>query len=109
MSGRQSLKCFIGAASALAALALPVAVLRGQGIRPATWNSSPARSSHWSFQPVRRPVLPAVENSAWCITPVDRFILAKLEANGLNPAPPADRRTLIRRLTFDLIGLPPTP
>ncbi len=64
---------------------------------------------HWAFQPVRRPNPPAVRDTAWARTPVDRFILAKLEEKGLGPSPPADRRTLIRRATFDLLGLPPTP
>jgi mono/diheme cytochrome c family protein len=64
--------------------------------------------THWAFQPVKKPPIPAVENEEWCQTPVDRFIMAKLEADGMQPAPPADRRTLLRRLTFDLIGLPPT-
>jgi cytochrome c553 len=63
----------------------------------------------WSFQPVRAPKLPAVKNTAWARTPIDRFILAKLEAKGLRPAPPADRRSLIRRAYIDLLGLPPTP
>jgi cytochrome c551/c552/multidrug efflux pump subunit AcrA (membrane-fusion protein) len=62
----------------------------------------------WSLQPVMRPVVPVVE-STWPRTPIDNFILARLRAEGLEPAPEADRRTLIRRLTFDLHGLPPTP
>lgn len=62
----------------------------------------------WSFQPVRKPKLPAVKNRAWIANPVDTFILAKLEANGLKPAASADRPTLIRRAYYDLIGLPPT-
>jgi hypothetical protein len=65
--------------------------------------------SHWSFQPITRPQLPAVNDRAWVRTPIDAFVLAKLEAEGLKPAPEADRLTLIRRLTFDLTGLPPTP
>jgi mono/diheme cytochrome c family protein len=64
--------------------------------------------SHWSFQPVKNPALPKVKNAAWAKNPVDRFILARLEAKGLQPAKPADRRSLIRRVTFDVIGLPPT-
>ncbi len=72
-------------------------------------NSSKPTALHWAFQPVKNPGLPLVKNIAWCKTPVDRFILAKLEAKGLQPAPPADRRTLIRRVTYDLLGLPPTP
>ncbi|MDB5337882.1 MAG: Planctomycete cytochrome [Planctomycetaceae bacterium] len=67
-----------------------------------------ARREHWAFQPVRQPPLPALKNAAWVSTPVDSFILAKLEAQGLAPAPAADKRTLFRRITFDLTGLPPT-
>lgn len=63
--------------------------------------------AHWAFQPVKKPALPTVSNPAWCKTPVDNFILAKLDANGMTPNAPADRSTLIRRVTFDLIGLPP--
>ncbi|EDY18073.1 protein of unknown function DUF1549 [Chthoniobacter flavus Ellin428] len=62
----------------------------------------------WSFQPLAHPQLPAVKNEAWCRTPIDRFILAKLQEMGIAPAAPADRLTLIRRAYFDLIGLPPT-
>jgi mono/diheme cytochrome c family protein len=64
---------------------------------------------HWAWQPLTKPPLPAVHDSAWVKTPIDQFILAKLEDKGLKPNPPADKRTLIRRATFDLIGLPPTP
>ncbi|HZW29472.1 MAG TPA: PSD1 and planctomycete cytochrome C domain-containing protein [Isosphaeraceae bacterium] len=64
---------------------------------------------HWAFRPIRDASPPAVQDSAWPRTSVDRFILAKLEARGLVPAPAADRRTLIRRATFDLTGLPPSP
>ncbi|MBM3814893.1 MAG: DUF1549 domain-containing protein [Acidimicrobiia bacterium] len=63
----------------------------------------------WAFQPVTKPSPPAVKNIAWARTPIDRFLLARLEAEKLQPAPPADRRTLIRRATYDLTGLPPTP
>ncbi len=65
--------------------------------------------NYWAFQPIVRPVPPAVRNEGQVRTPIDRFILAKLEPLGLSLAPEADRRTLIRRLTFDLHGLPPTP
>ena len=68
-----------------------------------------ARATHWSFQPVREPKPPVVRNTAWVSSPLDAFILARLEAKGLSPSPSADRRTLIRRASFDLIGLPPTP
>tara|TARA_R110002095_G_scaffold147856_3_gene127869 strand:+ start:1930 stop:4704 length:2775 start_codon:yes stop_codon:yes gene_type:complete len=64
---------------------------------------------HWSFElPLRRPA-PQVTNTAWPKNDIDRYILARLESAGLSPAPQADKRTLIRRATLDLIGLPPTP
>ena len=63
---------------------------------------------HWSFLPIAPQPVPAVADPGWCKTPVDAFVLAKLEANGMRPNPAADRRTLIRRVTFDLTGLPPT-
>ena len=64
---------------------------------------------HWAFQPVANPPAPAVKDAAWPKTSVDAFVLAKLEAAGLAPAPPADKRTLLRRATYDLTGMPPTP
>ncbi|MEQ8788127.1 MAG: PSD1 and planctomycete cytochrome C domain-containing protein [Pirellulaceae bacterium] len=67
------------------------------------------RLRHWSLRPITRPTLPTVADPAWAETPVDRFVAARLEAAGLTPSPTADRRTLIRRLSFDLCGLPPTP
>ena len=67
------------------------------------------KGPHWSFQPVVRPAIPNVKNTAWVRNPVDAFVLAELEPRGLKPAPPADRLTLIRRATYDLTGLPPTP
>jgi hypothetical protein len=76
---------------------------------PAAVSVWEAAKKHWAFQPVREPALPAVKDPGWAETPVDRFILAALEANGLSPSPDADRRTLLRRVTFDLTGLPPTP
>ncbi len=67
-----------------------------------------ARSNHWSLQAIGNPKPPTVKNTSWVKTPVDRFLLAKLEAAGMNPAPAADRRALLRRVTYDLTGLPPT-
>ncbi len=67
-------------------------------------------AEHWSWRPVTKPQPPAaVKNAAWPKNVIDRFILAKIEAAGLQPALPADDRTWLRRVTFDLIGLPPTP
>lgn len=64
---------------------------------------------HWSFIAPTRPAVPAVKNPGWVRNPIDAFVLAKLEAAGLSPAPEADRRTLARRLSLDLTGLPPSP
>jgi hypothetical protein len=64
----------------------------------------------WSLRPLVKPAIPYTHTHAdWPITPIDRFILARLEEKGLSPSAPADRRTLLRRASFDLIGLPPTP
>jgi hypothetical protein len=65
------------------------------------------RSAHWAWQPVVDPPVPVVVRSDWPVGEIDRFVLAKMEANGLAPGGEADRRTLIRRLSFDLTGLPP--
>ncbi|SFH53561.1 PSD1 and planctomycete cytochrome C domain-containing protein [Planctomicrobium piriforme] len=62
---------------------------------------------HWAFRPVEKPAVPEL-NSKWLKTPVDAFVLEKLQKAGFEPNPQADRRTLIRRLTYDLLGLPPT-
>ena len=64
--------------------------------------------AHWAFHPLRKTVLPDVKNAAWVKSPIDRFILAKLEAKSLQPAMRADKLTLLRRVTYDLTGLPPT-
>jgi hypothetical protein len=63
----------------------------------------------WAFQPLARPAPPPVRNEAWPRTPIDRFVLARLEAHQLAPDAPAGRAQLIRRVTYDLLGLPPTP
>lgn len=64
---------------------------------------------HWAFKAPQKPPLPKVTDNAWPKNAMDNFILAKLEENGMKPSPPADKRTLLRRVSFDLIGLPPTP
>ncbi|MEX2261835.1 MAG: PSD1 and planctomycete cytochrome C domain-containing protein [Bryobacteraceae bacterium] len=66
------------------------------------------QKNFWAFQPVSDPKPPKVANAAWVKSPVDQFILARLEEKGLQPAPPADKLVLLRRATFDLTGLPPT-
>ncbi len=74
------------------------------------WIESGAKyQGHWAFIKPTRPATPAVDNRAWVTNAGDAFILSQLEQRGIAPAPPADRRTLIRRLSFDLTGLPPTP
>jgi Protein of unknown function (DUF1553)/Protein of unknown function (DUF1549)/Planctomycete cytochrome C len=65
--------------------------------------------TYWAFEAPLRPELPAVKNTEWVRNEIDRFVLARLEKEGLHPSPEADRYTLIRRVYFDLIGLPPTP
>ncbi|HWE02191.1 MAG TPA: DUF1553 domain-containing protein [Tepidisphaeraceae bacterium] len=77
--------------------------------RPDPPTPEAARKNFWAVQPVKRPPIPAVKNPAWVRNPVDAFILAKLEAAGLKPAPPAGKISLLRRATYDLTGLPPTP
>lgn len=71
-------------------------------------NEGAAYAQHWAFVAPRRPPLPDVQRTDWVRTSIDRFVLAKLEEEGLTPSPEADRATLIRRLSIDLIGLPPS-
>src|ERR1035438_7832480 len=68
-----------------------------------------SKTSHWSFQPLSRPPVPDVGDRSWPRNPIDNFILARLQAEHIQPSPEADRNTLIRRLSLDLTGLPPTP
>jgi Protein of unknown function (DUF1553)/Protein of unknown function (DUF1549)/Planctomycete cytochrome C len=75
---------------------------------PKPFDLAKRKAEHWAWRPLQSTPLPTVQNQAWPLTPVDRFVLAKLESEKLSPAPPADRETLLRRLTFDLTGLPPT-
>jgi hypothetical protein len=70
--------------------------------------SAPTGKAHWAYQPIKAPAIPHPPHESWAHNDVDRFILAKIEANGLEPNPPADKRTLIRRVYYDLIGLPPS-
>jgi hypothetical protein len=76
--------------------------------RGAVWPEG-AVKPHWAYMKPVRPTLPAVRNRAWVRNPIDAFVLARLEKEGLQPSPQADRITLLRRVTLDLTGLPPTP
>src|SRR5262249_27204689 len=73
----------------------------------AAFTIRPEQRNFWSFQPVKKPALPVVKDSDWAKTPIDRFILAKLDEKGLTPVRAADKRSLIRRAYQDLLGLPP--
>ncbi len=81
-----------------------------QGARwPDVVESVKKRDDHWAYRPLAAPRVPAVKDPGWVRNPIDAFVLARLESQGWGPSPPADRRSLIRRVTFDLTGLPPTP
>ncbi len=84
-------------------------VKMGAPIPDAFVGGGDASKKHWAFQPMQNPPEPAVKKKTWPRNPLDRFILSRLEAQRLQPSPPAEKRTLIRRVTFDLTGLPPTP
>lgn len=89
-----------------------IGILRAWIDQGATWpdeSNEPPGSSHWSFQPIVQPTPPAVQQSAWIRNPIDAFVLARLEEEGVLPSPEASRATLVRRLYLDLIGLLPTP
>ena len=92
---------FLAATLFTAALSAPVPAAVVPDLEKAkTW---------WAFQPVRHDIAPPpVQDAAWCRNEIDRFILAKMEAGGQKPSPPADPRTLLRRLSYDLTGLPPS-
>ena len=74
----------------------------------ATSVATASENVHWAFQAPVRSQLPKVASQAWPQNAIDYFVLARLEAEGIEPSPPADRRTLVRRLSLDLRGLPPT-
>lgn len=67
------------------------------------------KAEHWAYQPIRKPAVPAVKDAAWTRGDLDRFTLSSMEAKGIRPVADADRLTLVRRVYFDLLGLPPTP
>jgi cytochrome c553 len=76
---------------------------------PGGFDLAKRKQSHWAWRPVAAADPPAVRDARWPIGPVDRFILARLEEKGIRPAAPAERRVWLRRVSFDLVGLPPTP
>ena len=91
-----------------------IGLLRAWIDQGAAWPEDPAgsariESGHWSLQPVRKPMPPAIEGTDWVRNPIDAFVLARLREKGLKPNSMADRETVIRRLTFTLLGLPPSP
>ena len=86
-----------------------VLLLCTAGIAAAAGRSKADPARHWAYRPVTRPPVPHVNNTAWIRNPIDAFIAARQEAKGLTPAPETSRRVLIRRLSLDLVGLPPTP
>ncbi len=88
---------------------LPVPLLPVALVSDCDLAASAADTPHWSFLPVRKSAIPTVKNAVWLRDGTDVFILAKIEAAGIAPNPDADRSTPLRRATFDLTGLPPTP
>ncbi|MEW4567381.1 PSD1 and planctomycete cytochrome C domain-containing protein [Tautonia sp. JC769] len=95
---------------------LEVGILRawvdqGASGEPSASPSPTARrsSDHWAFQPINRPEAPSVSDESWARNPIDAFVLDRLDLEGIAPSPEADRATLIRRLSLDLLGIPPTP
>ena len=85
-------------------------LLAGGSAAMSATNEAPSRTpQHWAFVPPMIAKTPSIKNQRWVRNEIDRFVLARLEKEGVEPSPEADRRTLIRRLSLDLIGLPPTP
>ena len=91
-----------------------IATLRAWIDEGAVWPASaaaaaPVKSTHWAFQPIRHPAPPKTSDDAWVRNPIDAFILARLDKEKIKPSPEASKRVLLRRLSLDLTGLPPTP
>ncbi len=96
--------------------AAEIGILRAWIDQGADWPSEQTNENldsegenHWAFQPIRQPLEPVVRNQTWAKNPIDSFVLARLEAEGIGPSREADKNTLVRRLYLDLIGLPPSP
>ena len=114
MMRRQICAWFTWAAACLAIGLVCIPVRGENGSRAAAESSAESYDwarwrQFWSFKAIERPELPHVEDESWVRNPIDRFVLARLEHEKLQPAPPADKLTLLRRVTFDTTGLPPTP
>jgi len=105
---RQSRTVLVSRIALFLGLSAPLSAAEPKPIAPPEKFSAEQRA-HWAYQPPKRPELPEVKESGWVRNPIDRFILAGLESVDFQHAPEADRVSLIRRLTFDLTGLPPTP
>ena len=87
----------------------PAPTDQSDAAKPSHFTITPKQRSWWAFQPVQDVAPPVVKDLLWPRNPVDQFVLAELETRGLSPSSPADRRVWLRRVTFDLTGLPPTP
>ena len=87
-------------------IAWPLVVLAAE---PEARNAKPETQNHWAFKPPTRPLTPGIKSKGWPRNTIDHFILSRLEKDGLSPSPEANPRTLIRRLSFGLTGLPPSP
>jgi len=86
-----------------------IALIRDWIRQGASWPAQVSAAQHWSYVPPRRPPLPRVSNVKWCRNPIDYFIMARLDRAGLRPSPEAERAVLLRRVSLDLTGLPPSP
>src|SRR5687767_11368461 len=91
------------------AVAIALGALFGMAAPPPDREFRDSERRYWAFQKVVKPPVPTVQNRTWVRTPIDAFILAKLEEKKITPNRPADKITLIRRVTLNLIGLPPSP
>jgi hypothetical protein len=105
----RSVRTLTGRGLTLALCAGLMLALGASGPKVSPEPSPVPTDASWSYLPLRRPAPPAVADRAWVRNDIDRFVLARIERAGLRPGPEADRRTLIRRATYDLTGLPPTP
>jgi Protein of unknown function (DUF1553)/Protein of unknown function (DUF1549) len=108
---RCAAKQFAGLACAFLATIFAAACLRLLGDSPLRATDQPVgfTQGDWPFQPLKKPAIPAVKRTDWVKNPIDAFVLARLEAKGLLPSPRAEKLPLLRAVTYDLIGLPPTP